>query len=542
MSLFTIAYEYLTACSISVSKEYFEKKLRSHPNYPALASLTDTLDELELEEGYVALKGTPTNIESFSFPFLAQTPKAVGGFEIVPSFEYYEKNKTAFLNRWEGVALMIAPGQKVNNKENLQYLGREKKNRRLLTAILISAIILFLGLLLVNFTPIAFSFSLLNMMGVGICSLIIVHKMGSENKLTRQLCSKDKDHGCDLVLNSKVSKIGKEYHLGDAGLVYFTGLLIFTILSSLTIQPSKALLPLTLVSIAAFFATFFSLYYQWKVVKAWCKMCLLIILVVWLQTIVLSTNFILYATSQSLFESFNVLTVLLCFSLASIWFLIKPYFEKSKKNDAVEIELLKWKRNPDIFNSLLFNRSGSKTDLTIRLNPAFIGSKRAPVQLTIVSNPFCKPCSAAHESLHDLYKRNSESVSINVIFLVKKASDLEDRRVVAVKEIVNAILTYNNNAPEVLQNWFNSMDIATFKQLYPQTSSNSDSIPILEGYQSWLEKNYVPHTPLIYLNGYLLPQQYTLKDVESFIPEMSYTILNQTKIQPNNETKLNISR
>jgi uncharacterized membrane protein len=541
MSLFTVAYEYLTACSISVSKEYFEKKIRSHANYPALASLTDTLDELELEEGYAALKATPSNVESFSFPFLAQTPKSVGGFEIVPSFEYYEKNKTAFLNRWEGVALMVAPRQKVNNKENLQYLLREKKNRKLRTAILISTIILFLGLLLINFNLISFSFSLLNMIGVGICGLIIIYKLGNENKLTRQLCSKDKDHGCDLVLNSKVSKISKEYHLGDVGLVYFTGLLIFTILSNLTEQHSKPLLPLTLISIAAFIATFFSLYYQWKVVKAWCKMCLMIILVVWLQTIVLSTNFILYITPQPNFESFSLVTVLFSLSLASIWFLIKPYFEKSKKNNVVEIELLKWKRNPDIFNSLLYKGSMSKTDLAIQLNPAFIGSWHAPVQLTIVSNPFCKPCAAAHEALHDLYRRNPESVSVNVIFLIKKASDLKDRRVVAVKEIVNAILTHNN-APQVLQNWFNSMDITTFKQLYPQTDSSSDSTPILESYQSWLEKTYVPHTPLIYLNGYLLPQQYTLKDVESFIPEMSYTILNQIKRQPNNEAKLNTSR
>lgn len=514
MSLLKIAYEYLAACNMNVSKEFFEKRMKSHPGYPALASFTDTLDELELEEGYAALKTDASHIPQLSFPFLAQTPLAVGGFEIVPSLDYYEKNKESFLNRWEGVVLMVAPSQKVNNKTNREYLIKEKKQSKIYTAVIISGILLLSGLQLVHFNTISFFFSLSCMVGTGICSLIIIYKSGRENRLTRQLCSRDKDHGCDLVLNSRASKIGEAFHLGDAGLVYFTGLLLFTVITTLSGQIFAALPLLTIVSGAAFCATFFSLYYQWKVVKAWCKMCLLTILVVWLQTLLLAAFYKDFQFPGAL----NAVPVfLLSFSLAAVWFIVKPLPENGKKQKTAEIDSLRWKRNADVFESLLYR--GTKTDTAILSNPAVIGNKNAPVQLTIVSNPFCKPCSTAHETLHEIYRRNTQDVSLNVIFLVKNANDGKDRRVTAVREIVNALLTYGNTS-DILDDWFTKMDINSFKGRYPNSQTNPNTDPILQSYQAWCGQNYIPYTPYIYINGHLIPPQYTLKDIESLIPEM----------------------
>ena len=120
-----ITYKYLKSCKIKVSFAFLEKRIKSHPEYPALLSFTDTLDELGLE--YMTVRAEQEHIAEFRYPFLAGTPKAVSSFEIVTSLQYYENNKEKFLNRWDGVALMVNSSQSISNFEHKAFLNKEKK-------------------------------------------------------------------------------------------------------------------------------------------------------------------------------------------------------------------------------------------------------------------------------------------------------------------------------------------------------------------------------------------------------------------------------
>jgi hypothetical protein len=136
-----ITYNYLRACKINVSKDYFEKRIKSHPYYPALLSFTDTLDEFRQE--YKAIQAEEEHIPQFSFPFLAQTPKAVNGFEIVHSPSYYEAEKKEFLNRWEGIAVMVNPSQQVKNVDHERFLINEKRTVSYLKIAIGTGLIIF---------------------------------------------------------------------------------------------------------------------------------------------------------------------------------------------------------------------------------------------------------------------------------------------------------------------------------------------------------------------------------------------------------------
>lgn len=522
MTFSQIAYNYLLACKINVSNDYFEQRIKSHPNYPALLSLIDTLNELGLDSK--AVEAEEEYIQQFSFPFLAQTPKAVNGFEIIPSIKYYEQNKEKFLNRWDGIAIMVAPGQTINNDEHKKIIKKKNRNNgRLIFAISIGLFFYWL-ITVLNFHLALTFFSFLSICGIGICSLIILYKFGKSNSFTQQLCNTAKSHNCDLVLNSKASEIIKGVHFEDIGFIYFSGILFYYLLSCIGGFAKYALVLLIIPSFLAFVFSLFSLYYQWKIVKAWCKMCLITIAIIWLQALI-SFSYV-SETKQIIFNPELLLPFSLAFLLAFAWLLIKPLIKSTVVEKERTIELLKWKRNPDIFQALLHQQPF--TDTFLHDNPVRLGKVAAPLQFTIVSNPFCRPCAMAHQELENLYKRFPAHVSMNVIFLVKSAVDKEDRKTIAVDHILKAILSTNNKL-QVLHEWFEIMNIQNWEEKYPSFNQDNRALNVLQNYVNWLQKNTVSYTPMVYLNGYTLPRQYALKDIESLVIELSETLTESTE-------------
>lgn len=515
MNLPQVAYEYLIASNIRVSKDWLEQRIKSHPDHPALVSLTDTLDELGLK--HKAVRAEEKHIAQFSFPFLAQTPRAVGGFEIVPSMEYYKAHKESFLNRWEGIAVMLDPRQKTQNKEHEMYLEKESKVESILKVTIFIGLFIFLFFQTSHFNFLLFVFTLLSILGITICALIILHKIGKDNIITKQLCSSENFHSCDLVLNSNIAEFIKGVDFGDVGLMYFSTLLIFSTFTSITNNATDAFSLMFFPFIFAVAFTFFSLYYQWRIVKAWCKMCLMTVGIIWLQTTIISFSLTNSKQLLPVLWTHSILQLLLAVSISSLWLIIKPLINNRNIERANAVDLLRWKRNPEIFQILLFKQP--YTDTFIINNPVICGDTNAPLQFTIISNPFCRPCAAAHLQLEELYNTYPNIVSFKVIFLVEAADDKEDRRIIAINKIINAIIT-TRNVDRILHDWFEKMVLEDFVQKYPCVNVDNDTLNVLHEYQQWVENNNISYTPTVYLNGYAIPKQYKLEDISSFVLDL----------------------
>jgi len=216
MELYQISFDYLKACGIKANKRFLQERVQSHPDYPSLISLTDTLEELQLE--YLALEVDKDKIHNLLFPIIVHTTVNGGNFEIVFSLNQI-LNDIDFLERWDGVVLYVTPNAVIKNKQYKIFVLR--KNQTIFFAYsLITIIFLFwltLSIIVLNIPT--FLFSLLNIAGICICTLIILHSLGMDNAITKQLCSADGTSGCDKVLTSKAVKIFKEADLGDIGLV-----------------------------------------------------------------------------------------------------------------------------------------------------------------------------------------------------------------------------------------------------------------------------------------------------------------------------------
>lgn len=511
-----IACKYLESCKILYSAAFVESRMKSHPDYPALLSFTDTLDELGLM--YSAVQAEDQHITKMSFPWLAGTPKAVNSFEIIPSLQYYENNKERFLNRWDGVAVMVNAFQSINNKEHEVFLKGENKTLSNIKIAVGIGLFVFLLANTLYFSFPLFLFSLLSIAGIVICGLIVLHSLGQGNTITEKLCSTEKSQSCNLVLNSKVAKLANGVGMGDAGLIYFITLFLFAMFGMVS-QNTHASLSLLLVPAGlALSFTLFSVYYQWKIVKAWCRMCLIVAVIVWLQATIPFGHFI-PVKQLSIYELIPViLQFVIAISLASLWLLIKTFLRLRIEQRANIIEVLKWRRNPEIFQSLLYKQS--ETNTLLPGNPAFLGNAEATLQFAIVSNPFCRPCATAHQQLDELLKKYSDLVGLSIIFLTRQNDKKEDRRVVAIEHILKAIAG-ENTKEQVLRDWFDNMNLEKFRAKYPSALENTDISFVLREYQQWAAKNYVPHTPIVYLNGYQIPKQYNLEDIKSFVVELS---------------------
>lgn len=288
MDFFITAYQYLNECKIKIERDFLQQRMQSHPDYPSLVSLTDALDELHISYSTVIID--KDKLHELQFPLLAHTTNnGSEDFEIINNLN--SANDSEFLKRWNGIVLIAESISTIRNKEH-NALQKEKRGNGNKIVIAISALtVIYLSVFLFHFDLTVLLLSFLNALGIFISALIVMRSMGKDNILIQKLCITYGKYGCDKLLQSKAASIFKGAGWGDIGLVYFTGIFLCLLLANIS-GNSVFILPLLLIPFTLSFAfTFFSVWYQWRVVKNWCKMCLIVVGIVWLQSLTLIDTF-----------------------------------------------------------------------------------------------------------------------------------------------------------------------------------------------------------------------------------------------------------
>jgi uncharacterized membrane protein/thiol-disulfide isomerase/thioredoxin len=336
--------------------------------------------------------------------------------------------------------------------------------------------------------------------------LIVQQELGISNELTEQLCNTGKNTDCDAVMHSKGSRVAKWFNWADAGIIYFSSFLLILVSSS------PGLLILAVISAAAIPFTFFSLYYQWGVVKKWCPLCLITVAVLWVQFILLLPLLIKFDMA-AVEKSEAAFTVFIITVVAAVWLLIiKPIFDKNKELTGKNYSLLRFKNNPDIFITLL--QQQRRVDITPFENDLQLGNSAAPVQIMVACNPYCGPCAKAHEALDKLIEKND--IGLTVRFAVK-AESKEDKRTQAVEYLLQVLNDMTNiYKRKVLNNWYAGMNMKKFKDIYPLKERTAID-DLLNNYAQWSEIAKITFTPTIFINGYELPKQYGIGDLEGLL-------------------------
>ncbi len=532
---------YLKKENILLSREELKLQLLSHPSYPSLHALTGVLDHYNIEN--LALE-VPSNSET-----LKQLPKnfiahinANGSSEFVLVSQHkdgisllYENRKTEtiskrkFLELWRGVILALendgSPSPNTKNRFN---------SKRFLV---VSTILLLLAFVMTNtnFDLFYFTQLVLAIAGVAVSALIVQQELGYNSATFNKICGNSKTTSCNEVLKSKGAQLFGTFKLSDMSLVYFLGLMSFLLFGLFLKENSWN--ALKLFTFLALPITIYSIYYQYRVVKKWCTLCLGIVAILWLQcaSVVLLTNLSLKSSALE-FQEVALLFFSFLLSL-TLWMLLKPLLENQQSFNKLTIDHLKFKRNFGVFNAFL-NKDRSYNTISIDKREIVLGNPDADITCLLVTSPACFYCKKAHSDVETILKTHSEAIKLVIRFNVSKNVDNYAHKIAA--RLIEIYHTNRSKVNTALHEVYAKG--LTFKQWLDKWGSTADTsiIEVLDRQRAWCHENAVNFTPAFFVKGKAFPKEYERSDLKFFIEDLQEELeslrINDDRVQKTNKT------
>lgn len=502
---------YFRRIKIKVSNKYITHLVTSHPDYPALTSVTDVLDVLQLQSKAVAVDKSA--ISTLQYPLLAHTNK--GTMEYVESEKQLQK--PAMVNNWSGVVLMVQPNQVIKNKANNTAYKKEQKAN----AMQIATLVLLCSLTLFSVVHHSIEASILlgtYLVGIFIAVLIFQQEQGIVSTVTEALCKKEED--CNSVVNSKGASILWGIKWSDMGLIYFITIAT-TITASGYMQQLQQLLPIiNWISILSMPFIIFSLYYQRFVVKKWCTLCLIVLALLVLQLLFIFVVQKFSFPPLPIYWQWVMALVVTGILTSCIWLIVvKPFVIGKRKLQLQNQALQKVKNNIPLFINTL--TASSPLQIPVQQNDIQLANPNAPIQLIVACNPHCGPCVNTHFDLEAMLHYAKDQIGLTIHFMANH-TDKESARTNAVNAIYNIIDA--NNAignstllEKILHYWFSTNDLEKFivqiksaGMLLPQ---DVQAISALQKSDTSTWDKQIEYTPTLLINGYKLPEQYSINSV-----------------------------
>lgn len=494
----------------------------SHPDYPSLLSISDCLREWQIEN--VALKIEKENIEEYPLPMMIHTGKeflvvtAITDQQIVYLNKHGEPvraGRAEFLGKWNGVALFVEAAGAVGGKNDASL--SKKENRKLFSVPLLAGFILLLVLTAIGFYlpahTAAFnigysSLLLLKYAGTVACGLLLWYQVDKNNPALKKICG-SKGHSstnCNAILGSAQANLFKGLSWSEVGFFYFTGSSLALLLFPASITTIAWLNVLTLPY------TLYSVIYQKFVAKKWCPLCIAVQAILVLEFIAAIGTGLLQNFLPATGGASGIFYLMVCFSLPALaWYFAKPFITTHQKNKHKGYEFERLKHDPRVFNTLLEQQKKLETTpdgLGIQL-----GNKDAKNTLIKVCNPYCGPCSKAHEELNELLQ--NENLKVQIIFTA--TNDPADPKTAPVKHLM-AIAAQGNEKTthKALDDWYlvKNKNYESFAGKYTMNGELKQQDKKIDSMDAWCKETGISFTPTIFVNGYQLPQIYGMEDLK----------------------------
>ena len=275
------------ALDVPVTATTVIERVESHPDFPSLYSISDNLSSWKVENA--AFQVDAEKLDELPVPFIAHTRKGGSTFVLVQQVNgsvdiINEKgrretlSREAFLKSWTNTVL-LAEKSAGSGELNYQKQRQRETISNLRLPLIAGGCLLFAvvyGLLFSDALPGTLSsvLLLLKLGGSFVTSLLLWFEIDKKNPLLQQICTGQKNTNCKAVLESKAAKLFGWLNWSEIGFFYFAGgflAILFTPFAQGSSFSALALLNLT-----ALPYTVFSVFYQWRVAKQWCPLCLVV--------------------------------------------------------------------------------------------------------------------------------------------------------------------------------------------------------------------------------------------------------------------------
>ena len=493
---------------LTIDSERLNLQLLSHPEYPSLKSITDTLDYFEIDNLAAtvpkeALSQMPTSflalINSEGGDDVVLAEKKRGMVLITMSDDTKEKlTEEAFTNRWTGTIIAVEEVEKVVDTQSIKAA----------LPYFIVAIVAAVNVSL-NFSFEYLLYTSLTLVGLYISVLIIREDLGIKSKAVAKVCGAiSKNSDCGDVITTKGNLLFGFIALSDASFVFFSAL--FLILSSIGFHQST----LFGLSLAGIPIVLYAIYRQGIVLKKWCALCLLIAGILVLQTGLLAATF----SYNWILDWAYIAKAAGIFGLLYIaWNYCKTYWESHEKLGNAERDFLKFKRNPELFKTMLQEQSVLNPNVIPAPLRIVFGNPNGAIQLQGVTNPLCGFCTAAFESYDKLLNTYGDDIRLEFIFNVPKNAENKSTQIAA--RLVDLYQQDPKKSYTALKEWFANRDIDEWHKNFG-FSENTMVSQVLDAHNEWSNINDVHYTPASILNNNFFPKTYEIKDLPLFIQDM----------------------
>jgi uncharacterized membrane protein len=521
-NLLAVTKSFLTSLKVRITYSEIEEAMLKNPNYPTLAALTDLLDDYHVDN--IALNTSVEYLDQMVFPAVAHVHENGSKFVMLSGLEgdkiryldlrqQWKREPIAeFGKKWTGNLVMAeASGQSgdpaFGRKRWLERAGRLRVP--VLSGLLVA---LAAGALWLSPSwPVAGLLVTL-LAGMLVSVAIIRVESNQESTLAGKVCTPGAHTDCRQVLSSPAATWFGWLHVSDLGAVYFAGSFLTVLLGSLSGRLSPLLSLLAVLNVLALPYTFFSVYYQYRVVRKWCTLCLLVQALLWIEFVVLRP--FLFRLDPGALGAGTLLSVALGFLVPIVCLLAYDRNGTLNRQRAfrLEKELSEWKRDPHLFRTLLVQQPFIHTERAA--GDLFLGKADAPLAITAVLNPDCPSCVTAYQELKQLLQKYDEDLRVDIRFLAP-SGDPESESTQTTRQLLSIALHEGPGAfPRVMDAWATSRP--GWAKSFP-TTLHPGAGPLLKAHFDWCVGAGIGRTPSILIGNHLLPKRYGVKDLRHLL-------------------------
>ncbi len=548
-NLSNVAAQFIQQLKLPVTATTIKQRLKENPFYPSLYCLSNVFDKFNIANKAFTI--TEQDLHQFEPPFITYCSGQQNGKDFVLVTEMtnatvtYISNankpktlpKADFISQWQKTVFVAEGTAQSGEKDYAAKLKTEKlKNTK--QPLLYAGAAVLIGLMVFGLISSAGNILALaaagiiitKLAGLALSILLLIYEIDKTNSFVKSICAAGKQTNCSAVLNSKAGKIfGISW--AEAGFFYFASTTIFLLLPGTSFAAIIPWLAITATIAAPYIV--FSIYYQYKVVKQWCPLCLAVQAILLLEFIWATTNFWLNNPSSQISSPFPFPLGRIGWAVllpVVIWYLLRPVLLAAKNAPIYNAAYKRLLYNPEIFKSLLQQQTIAPDgwqNLGID-----IGNPNAQNTIIKVCNPYCGPCAKAHPVLEEIVKHNT-NVKVKVIFTATNAKT--DRAGKPVKHLLAIAAQQNLQTTEkALDDWYMApkKDYEVFAAKYPlnQNINNNKNIstqqsspyppPLgeIEGavdlMSKWCADAEITGTPTIFINGRRLPETYRINELK----------------------------
>ncbi|MBI3717856.1 MAG: hypothetical protein HY252_04610 [Sphingobacteriales bacterium] len=361
----TIAF--LRAIKVAVTPGTVNETLQNHPDWPSLLCISDALNKWHIPNA--AAKSENKDLDQIPVPFIAYTNNRENSLAVVINItgnivetlhKNYNKpitiNRDDFLKQWTGVYLIAEPTAQ-SGETNYNQNKRKQLFKSLVPGAAVTLLIILSLFVLQNTVTAASDLNkaaiyiqyFVLLAGVVVTSLLLWYEIDKNNPVLQKVCTGIAKGNCNAILTGKQAKLFSWLSWSEVGFFYFTGNLLVMLSGS---ETSAGLNVVAWLNILALPYTIFSVYYQWRVAKQWCVLCLAVQALLLLGGINVIVNNLLFPLPA--FPQLLIAYSLLYYSLpVLIWYSVKPFILRLQEAKNTKREYLRIKFNSEIFETLL---------------------------------------------------------------------------------------------------------------------------------------------------------------------------------------------